>query len=98
MFAQIVSLFTPLLTIPYLARVLGPENWGPVIAAQGLGIWLTLVLEYGFELTGTRAIAGARTKPHTLPDVVHQVQSAKALLAVAAAPVAVIAAVAVPSL
>jgi PST family polysaccharide transporter len=95
---QAVGLVVPLLTIPYLARVLGPDSWGPVLAAQALGNWLLLLFEYGFELSGTRAVARARTVPHTLPDVVHGVQSAKALLVLGAAPIAVIALIAIPPL
>ncbi|HEY5492349.1 MAG TPA: oligosaccharide flippase family protein, partial [Gemmatimonadaceae bacterium] len=87
---QAVGLVVPLLTIPYLARVLGPTGWGPVLAAQALGNWLLLVLEFGFELSGTRAVARARTEPHTMSDVVHGVQSAKAVLALSALPIVVI--------
>src|SRR6476661_3599169 len=51
---QLVGLVGPLLTIPYLARVLGPEAWAPILVAQGLANWLMLVLEFGFDLSGTR--------------------------------------------
>ncbi len=95
---QAVGLVAPLLTIPYLARVLGPAAWGPVLAAQALGNWLILIFEFGFELSGTRAVARARTLPETLPDVVHGVQSAKALLVVSTVPVLAAALIAVPSL
>ena len=94
---QAVGLIVPLVTIPYLARVLGPSAWGPVLAAQALGNWLLLVLEFGFELSGTRAVAHARTAPHTMSDVVHGVQSAKAGLVLVALPLIVIALVALPA-
>jgi PST family polysaccharide transporter len=76
----------PLLTIPYLARVLGPAGWGPVLAAQAFGAWLLLILEFGFELSGARAVARARRSTAELADVVHGVQSAKALLALSSLP------------
>jgi len=95
---QAVGLVVPLLTIPYLARVLGPTGWGPVLAAQALGNWLLLVLEFGFELSGTRAVARARTEPHTMSDVVHGVQSAKAVLALSALPMIVIGLIAIPAI
>ena len=94
---QAVGLVVPLLTIPYLARVLGPSAWGPVLAAQALGNWLLLVLEFGFELSGTRAVARARAAPHTMSDVVHGVQSAKAGLVLFAMPIVVIALIAIPA-
>src|SRR5438045_1958410 len=52
---QVVGMVAPLIAVPYLARVLGPEGWAPVIVAQGLANWITLVLEFGFDLSGTRA-------------------------------------------
>lgn len=96
--AQAVSLVVPLVTIPYLARVLGPTAWGPVLAAQALSNWLILVFEYGFELSATRTIARARASSHALPEVVHGVMSAKTLLVFGSAPIVLLAVVAVPAL
>lgn len=75
-----VGLIVPLLTVPYLARVLRPEGWAPVLVAQAIAAWLVLVVEFGFELSATRAVARARTNPGRLPDIVCGVQSAKLLL------------------
>lgn len=75
-----VGLIVPLLTVPYLARVLRPEGWAPVLVAQALAAWLVLVVEFGFDLSATRAVARARLTPDQLPDVVCGVQTAKLLL------------------
>ena len=88
----------PLLTIPYLARVLGPAAWGPVLAAQAFGNWLGMIFDFGFELSGTRAVARARQSPDEMPEVVHGVQSAKSLLVLATGPLLLIAFVAIPVL
>lgn len=88
---QAVGMLVPLVTVPYLARVLGPAGWGPVLAAQALGNWLVLVLEFGFELSGARAVSQARLTPEAVSDVVHGVQSAKTLLTLAVLPVALLA-------
>jgi PST family polysaccharide transporter len=95
---QAVGLIAPLVTIPYIARVLGPGAWAPVLIAQGLGNWLVMVLEFAFDLSGTREIARARTTPAGIASVVHGVQSAKILLVALAAPIAALIAVAMPSL
>jgi PST family polysaccharide transporter len=39
----------PLLTFPYLARVLGPSGWGVVVFAQAIGEVIASVVEYGFD-------------------------------------------------
>jgi PST family polysaccharide transporter len=95
---QAIGMVVPLLTIPYLARVLGPAAWGPVLAAQAFGYWLILVLEFGFELSGTRAVARVRATPERLADVVHGVQSAKALLILGSVPVMLVVVALVPAL
>ena len=77
---QAIGLILPLTTIPYIARVLRPEGWAPVLVAQALGNWLVLMLEYGFDLSGTRSVARARHDPDSLPEVVRGVQGAKLLL------------------
>lgn len=95
---QVLGLVVPLLTIPYLSRVLGPKAWGPLLAAQGLGNWMVMVLEFGFDLSGTRAIARARSTPHLLGEIVHGTQSAKAVLASAIALMMLLVLLAIPSL
>jgi PST family polysaccharide transporter len=76
-----ISLAAPLITVPYLARVLGPEGWAPVLLAQALAAWLVMVMEFGFELSGTRALARTRGDAVERAAVVQGVTSAKLLLA-----------------
>ena len=96
--AQAVSLLVPLLTVPYLARTLRPEGWASVLVAQALGNWLLLLLEYGFDLSGTRAVAQARTAPHTMAEVIGGVQGAKLLLVPLAVGIAVAVFLVLPSM
>lgn len=94
---QAIGLVVPLLVVPYLARVLGPAGWGPVLAAQSLANWLILIFEFGFDLSGTRAVARTRTSADAMAGVVHRVQSAKLLLVIGAAPIVAVGLAAVPS-
>ena len=96
--AQAVSLVVPLLTVPYLARTLRPEGWASVLVAQALGGWLIILLEYGFDLSGTRAVARARTTPDSLSDVVGGVQGAKLLLVPLAALIVLVVSQTLPSM
>ena len=50
----------PLLILPYLVRVLGAEKFGLVMFAQSLAIFLTVFVDFGFSLSGTREISLAR--------------------------------------
>lgn len=59
--AHALGLLAPLLTVPWLARQLGPSGWAPVLVAQALAGWAILVLEFGFDLAGTRDVAQAES-------------------------------------
>lgn len=65
---NILALFTlqganyllPLVTVPYLVRVLGPGNFGRVAFAQAFVQYFVLLTDYGFALSATRAVAAMR--------------------------------------
>lgn len=59
---QISNYIFPLLTIPYLARILGPIGIGEIALAQSVIIYLTAVIDFGFNLTVTRKISIANEK------------------------------------
>jgi polysaccharide transporter, PST family len=80
---QIASYIFPLLTVPYLARILGPFHWGMVAFAQALGLYLSIVVDFGFQLSATRQVAQMRDDREYLANVVAGVIGAKALLAIA---------------
>lgn len=70
----------PLITFPYLARVLKPDSWGKVLLAQALTQWLVLILEYGFNLSTTREIARHRENYEKVEEIVSGVIGASGLL------------------
>ncbi|HEX9615495.1 MAG TPA: oligosaccharide flippase family protein, partial [Bacteroidota bacterium] len=78
---QLVNYLLPLVTIPYLARVLGAEGWGLVAFTQGFAGYLIVVIEYGFDLSATREVARFRSDKAKLSDLVAGVLGAKLLLA-----------------
>ena len=71
----------PLITVPYLARVLGPKGWGLVAFAQAFGQYLALVVEYGFNLSATRQVARSRDSVEQRAELIAGILGAKAFLA-----------------
>ena len=51
----------PLVTLPYLARVLGPSGWGDVAFTQSMGEFIAIFIEFGFLLSATRDLAQNRS-------------------------------------
>jgi polysaccharide transporter, PST family len=72
----------PLLTFPYLARVLGPSGWGVVVYAQAIGAVIASVVEYGFDISASRETSRQRNDPERLSALISGVLGAKILLAV----------------
>jgi PST family polysaccharide transporter len=74
----------PLLTVPFLTRVLGPAGWGGVAFAQSLGAVMVLFIEYGFALSASREVAVRRDDRAWLSRTLGAVTAAKSVLSAAA--------------
>lgn len=94
---QFARYLLPLVSVPYLARVLHPDGLGLVLLAQSFAAVLTLLLEYGFNLSATREVARNRANKDYLAQIVAGVMGAKSLLLITAAIGAIIAAWIVPA-
>jgi PST family polysaccharide transporter len=95
---QALNYVAPLITVPYLVRVLGPENFGLLSFAQALIIYFDVVSAYGFGLSATRAVACCRREPPALAAVFWRTTYARASLMLASAAVLAVAIAAVPHL
>src|SRR6185312_10993664 len=54
---QMLNYAAPLITVPYLVRVLGPAHFGLVSFAQAVVLYFDFATDYGFNFSATRAIA-----------------------------------------
>ena len=54
---QAFNSILPLLTLPYIARVLSPDEYGIFSVALNYVGYIIVVVEYGFTMTGARKIA-----------------------------------------
>lgn len=55
--SQMANYVFPLITVPYVSRVLGPGNYGLVEFASTVMIYFTALIVYGMNTTGTREVA-----------------------------------------
>ncbi len=72
----------PLISVPYLARVLGPLGWGKVAFVTAVAEFLVILIEFGFNLSATREIARNRDCPVKCGEVMAGVLGSQALFAV----------------
>ncbi len=98
---QAGSWIVPLITLPYLTRVLEEEAFGAYVFAQSYGIVLIMLIEYGFSLSATREVARifGRTDedPGALGRIVADVVGAKVVLTVAVVAISILLGFAVPT-
>lgn len=81
MLLQVASYIFPLLTIPYLARVIGVEGFGKIAFASAVITWLDTVAGWGFNYTATRDVARNKDDPKKVSEIFSNVLWARFLLA-----------------
>jgi len=80
---QFVGYLLPLLTVPYLVRVLGPEKFGLIAFAQAFILYFSYFTDYGFNYSAPREISIHREDREHVNDIVMAVMLVK--LAITAA-------------
>lgn len=80
MLLQVAGYIFPLLTIPYLARVIGVEGFGKIAFASGVIVWLKTVSDWGFNYTATRDVASNINDPEIISEIFSQVFWARLIL------------------
>lgn len=74
------SYIFPLLTFPYLARVLGPQQFGQLGFCLAAIQYLVLLTDYGFNLTATQKIAKSKKDKQKIYQIFWSVTWAKTFL------------------
>ncbi|WP_319589882.1 flippase [uncultured Draconibacterium sp.] len=70
---QVFNMLVPLITYPYLIRVLGKETYGLVVYAQAIVGYLVILIDFGFNISATKEISIHRNNKEKLEEVVSSV-------------------------
>lgn len=76
---QLFNTVIPLLTIPYVTRILGSFKYGMFSSALNIIIYLQVIVEYGFNLSGARKISIAKDKKD-ISDIYSKIVYSKIVL------------------
>lgn len=77
---QVFNMLLPLITYPYLIRVLGADQYGLVIYAQVISAYFGILIDFGFRLSATKDISVFRDDKKKLSEIVSSVLTIKFLL------------------
>ncbi len=77
---ELFSILAPLITFPYLVRVLGMELYGWVITAQVTSFYATILIDFGFRRVSAKYIATVRDNIEELSRVVSTVMMLRLIL------------------
>jgi PST family polysaccharide transporter len=77
---QVAGYVFPLITMPYLARVIGVEGFGKIAFAAAIMVWIQTIADWGFNLTATRDVAQNRDNPQKVSEIFSNVLWARCAL------------------
>jgi PST family polysaccharide transporter len=80
LFLQGANYLLPLLILPFLVRVLGTEKFGLIMFAQSLNTFLIVLVDFGFNLSGTREVSLARKNKRRLSEIFSAIMIIKVFL------------------
>ncbi|MGX7419007.1 flippase [Carnobacterium gallinarum] len=93
---QVLNYLLPLITLPYLMRVVGVSNFGLISFAQAIMQYFILFTDYGFNLIATRDISKARKDEKRVSAIFCSVMAAKLILLVISFAILVVLIIVVP--
>ena len=77
---QVVGMILPLVTLPYILRVVGFEKYGVIVLASSLIAYFQSVTDFSFKITATRDVARFRDNPKKLNLIYSRVLTVKFIL------------------
>lgn len=93
---QIASYAFPLITMPYLARIIGVVGYGKIAFAAAVMTWLQTITNWGFQYTSTRDISRNRENKEKVSEILSYTLWASSFIMLVCAIVLIVLCIIVP--
>ncbi|PKH67651.1 flippase [Flavobacterium sp. ALD4] len=77
---NVFNMVLPLITYPYLIRVLGKETYGLVVFVQAIIAYLLIIVSFGFNISATKEVSIHRDNKEKLSEIVSSIMIIKCCL------------------
>ena len=77
---QIAGYIFPLVSVPYMSRIVGAFGFGKIAFAAAVMVWIQTVVDWGFNYTATRDVARNRNNLKEVSNIFSTVLFARLLL------------------
>lgn len=77
---QIINYIFPLITVPYISRIIGPEGYGVINYSTSFITYFAILIAYGFDLSATRRIAHETHSSEKVSQIVSEVFTCRLIL------------------
>lgn len=78
--SQGLNVLLPMITFPYLVRVVGIDGFGLISFANIFMTYFSIITDYGFNITGVREISLNREDPNKINEIFNSVMQIKLTL------------------
>lgn len=79
---QALNMILPLITLPYLVKVLGVENFGLLNFSLAIIMYFNILVSFGFELSATREISMNKNNVKKISEIFISVMIIKTIMAI----------------
>lgn len=77
---KVIGYIFPLITLPYLSRVIGVDGFGEIAFAASIMVFIETIVDFGFNYTATRDVARCRDNIQEVSNIFSNVLWSKSLL------------------
>ncbi|MBF0569752.1 MAG: flippase [Candidatus Omnitrophica bacterium] len=78
---QAITFLLPIIVIPYLFQVIGPEKFGLISFAQAFVQYFMILTDYAFNISATKEVSLCQNNPERVNQIFSAVMTAKVALA-----------------